>query len=216
MDDLDFELDDEFDEEPIEAYCMHCRQVTAMEEPEPVWTRKGAPATRGVCAICGTTVFRMGGTPAHHQMARPKAIDVVSASVGRPRRHAPAAAIATYISFAPSDAAFAAELAENLNKSGIPTWLGQVGETQDTRWAGGVHPSLDECSRMVVVMSPMAWQSEPVTQAWALFRERRKPVALAQVAASEVPDDLRRSPRFDFTDDYKGALRRLVQWLGGS
>jgi DNA topoisomerase-1 len=30
-----------------------------------VFTENGTPATRGVCAVCGTSIFRMGRTPAH-------------------------------------------------------------------------------------------------------------------------------------------------------
>jgi DNA topoisomerase-1 len=36
-----------------------------MENPEPVYTNKGTPATRGICPECGTKLFRMGRTPAH-------------------------------------------------------------------------------------------------------------------------------------------------------
>jgi DNA topoisomerase-1 len=36
-----------------------------MKNPEPVYTNKGAPATKGVCPECGTKLFRMGQTPAH-------------------------------------------------------------------------------------------------------------------------------------------------------
>ena len=50
------------DDEEIEAYCMTCKQKTPMENPEAIWTRRGAPGTRGTCSICGTTVFRMGKT----------------------------------------------------------------------------------------------------------------------------------------------------------
>jgi DNA topoisomerase-1 len=36
-----------------------------MKNPEPVYTNKGTPATKGVCPECGTKLFRMGRTPAH-------------------------------------------------------------------------------------------------------------------------------------------------------
>ena len=36
-----------------------------MLDPKPVFTANGTPATRGTCEVCGTTLFRMGRTPAH-------------------------------------------------------------------------------------------------------------------------------------------------------
>ena len=54
------EYHDEDDFEPIEGYCVRCRESVEIEDPMPVWTRNGLPATRGECPICGGTVFRMG------------------------------------------------------------------------------------------------------------------------------------------------------------
>jgi len=42
-----------------------------MSAPTPVFTKKGQPATQGLCGVCGTKMFRMGETPAHAGMARP-------------------------------------------------------------------------------------------------------------------------------------------------
>jgi DNA topoisomerase-1 len=36
-----------------------------MQDPRPVFTAKGMPATQDVCPVCGTKLFRMGRTPAH-------------------------------------------------------------------------------------------------------------------------------------------------------
>jgi DNA topoisomerase-1 len=36
-----------------------------MNEPRPVFTSNGSPATQGVCPECGTKMFKMGTTPAH-------------------------------------------------------------------------------------------------------------------------------------------------------
>ena len=55
--------------EPITAYCMKDRQTVEIQNPEPVFTKAGRPATRGTCPKCGTTVYRMGATPAHEGMS---------------------------------------------------------------------------------------------------------------------------------------------------
>jgi DNA topoisomerase-1 len=39
-----------------------------MQEPRPDFTSKGTPGTRGTCPVCGTSLFRMGRTPAHDSL----------------------------------------------------------------------------------------------------------------------------------------------------
>jgi DNA topoisomerase-1 len=56
----------------LEAYCVKCRTKREITDPQPVFTNNGTPATRGSCPVCGTTLFRMGNTPAHEGMIAPK------------------------------------------------------------------------------------------------------------------------------------------------
>ncbi|MCL5429752.1 MAG: type I DNA topoisomerase [Chloroflexi bacterium] len=42
-----------------------------MQNPAPEFTKVGAPGTRGTCPVCGTTLFRMGSTPAHAGLTSP-------------------------------------------------------------------------------------------------------------------------------------------------
>lgn len=209
MTDPQDELDhDDHDEDALEAYCMSCKQSNPIEDAQAVWTRKGSPATRGVCSVCGTTVFRMGRTPAHNKQKPPAPVRVAGPSV-----KGPMAQLATFVAHAPEDADLASRLAEDLKNTGYPTWLEENEPDEQVAWASGVHPALNECTRMVVVLSPASLVSERVTEAWQYFRGNRKPVLLAQIKPVEVPDELRRSPRFDFGEDYKAALRQLVQAL---
>ncbi|MBM4466030.1 MAG: type I DNA topoisomerase [Chloroflexi bacterium] len=55
----------------IVAYCVKCKTKRKMQEPQPVYTERGQPATRGRCPVCGTTMFRMGETPAHAGLPKP-------------------------------------------------------------------------------------------------------------------------------------------------
>jgi hypothetical protein len=45
---------------PLEAYCFKCRAKREMKDPTPVVLRNGRPATKGICAVCGTKMFRLG------------------------------------------------------------------------------------------------------------------------------------------------------------
>ena len=55
-----------------QAYCVKCREKRDMTESNPVYTKTGTPGTRGTCPVCGTTLFRMGATPAHDNIPKPE------------------------------------------------------------------------------------------------------------------------------------------------
>jgi hypothetical protein len=207
------ELSGEFSDEEgstTEAYCMICKQKTPMEYPEPIWTRRGAPGTRGICSVCGTVVFRMGKTTAHAMTKRPEPVQVAEAPYGRGTRKS--GAVVTYVNYSVLEAEFAALLADDLNKIGIQTWLAE-NDVDNVHWATGVHPALVECKRMILVLTPLAAKATNVTDAWRFFLEHHKPIFIVQLEATEVPSELRTKPRIDFSGDYKRALRQLVQAL---
>jgi len=45
----------------MQAYCMKCRAKREMRNPVRVTMRNGRPATKGVCSVCGTKMYRIGG-----------------------------------------------------------------------------------------------------------------------------------------------------------
>ncbi|HEX2905243.1 MAG TPA: TIR domain-containing protein [Phototrophicaceae bacterium] len=194
------------DDEAIEAFCVRCRQTVAMDDPQPVWTRRGMPAMRGECPDCGGVVFRMGRTAAHNTETRPAAIQVAE------RTRAKLAQDTAYVAFAEADAALAEQLAEDLQKAGIATWLHESAPA-NVHWAGGVHPALKECARLVLVLSPASLADSSVETAWRFFKEKGKRIVLAQLVTVDPPDAIRRSPRFDFTGDYKTVFRQMVNTL---
>jgi hypothetical protein len=200
--------------EPVEAYCVRCRQMVDMLDGEPVWTSKGTPGTRGTCPNCGTTVFRLGKTPVHDRMNRPTAVHVGSsvkvALDGKRKRTLPA----TYINYDPADAEFAEKLAEDLENAGVHTWI-DVTETagEAINWAGGVHPALKDSSRMVVILSPQSASADKLINEYTFFRTQKKPVVVVLLGNAPVPDQLRRSPRFDFSTQYKTSFRQLIAAL---
>lgn len=208
MEDENLYDDDEFEVEAVEGYCVRCRESVEIEDPQPVWTRKGMPATRGDCPICGGTVFRMGKTDAHRESSRPAAINVGSSK----RKQAKLPLNTVYVNFALDDELLAEQLADDLRKVGIAVWLHEH-ESDEVNWAGGVHPALKECASMVLLLSPNALQVSTIQTAWEFFRGKRKPVIIAQVAEADPPDPLRRSARFDLARDYKIAFRQMVQAL---
>ena len=55
----------------MEAYCVKCKTKREMQSANAEFTKSGAPGTRGKCPECGTTMFRMGRTPAHEGIPAP-------------------------------------------------------------------------------------------------------------------------------------------------
>lgn len=199
---------DENDHDPLEAYCVRCRQTIEIENSQPVWTRKGMPAIRGECPDCGGTVFRMGRTAAHDPQNKPEAVEVSGGQKG-PKLSQDT----VYVLYAAADMDFASQMAEDLKNSGITAWLHEHDEAE-VAWAGGVHPALEQCQRMLVILSPALLAETSLESRWTFFREKRKPVIIAQIASADPPDAIRRSPRYDFSGDYKRAFREMLQVLG--
>ena len=56
----------------MDAYCVKCKIKREVKDPQPVFTNNGTPATRGVCPVCSTTLFRMGRTQAHEGLPVPE------------------------------------------------------------------------------------------------------------------------------------------------
>ncbi len=44
----------------MQGYCMKCRKKREMKDPRSVILKNKRRATRGVCAVCGTKMVRMG------------------------------------------------------------------------------------------------------------------------------------------------------------
>ena len=59
----------------LQAYCFKCRTKRDMQSPQAIYNKAGAPATRGQCAECGTTMYRTGATPAHEGIPKPEKVE---------------------------------------------------------------------------------------------------------------------------------------------
>ena len=46
--------------ESPQIYCVKCKTKTATNSAEQVVMKNGRPATRGTCAVCGTSKYRIG------------------------------------------------------------------------------------------------------------------------------------------------------------
>ena len=44
-----------------EAYCVKCKAKRTMKDEKKVTMKNGKPATQGICTVCGTKMFNIGG-----------------------------------------------------------------------------------------------------------------------------------------------------------
>lgn len=203
MDEHNHELD-----EGIEAYCVVCKDKRIMDDPVAVWTSLALPGVRGTCPVCGTTMFRMGRSPLHGKSQAPEPVQVVpKGAKGKDKR-------AAYIVACVTDADFAKKLGGELKQIGVNVWVDSGEQVDATQWSNGVHPALEQCSHLIVILSGFTESTHSVREAWSYFKNERKPTIVVQTESDiEPPDDLRSRPRYDFTKDYKGAFRGVVEAL---
>ena len=55
----------------MEAYCVKCKSKREIKDVVAEFNAVGTPVTRGKCPECGTSMYRMGSTPAHEGMVKP-------------------------------------------------------------------------------------------------------------------------------------------------
>ena len=55
----------------VTGYCMKCRTKRDIKDPKAIVHKNGKAAVTGICAICGTKVFRMGSMPGTAPAAAP-------------------------------------------------------------------------------------------------------------------------------------------------
>ncbi|HSM23508.1 MAG TPA: type I DNA topoisomerase [Anaerolineaceae bacterium] len=55
----------------LEAYCVKCRTKQEIKNPVASYNKIGAPVTKGVCSVCGTTLYRTGRTEEHKNLPPP-------------------------------------------------------------------------------------------------------------------------------------------------
>jgi len=46
----------------MEAYCMKCKAKKAIDNPKQVKMRNGRKAVKGTCSVCGTKMYKIGGS----------------------------------------------------------------------------------------------------------------------------------------------------------
>ena len=56
----------------MDAYCVKCKTKREIQDPVAQFNAIGTPVTKGKCQVCGTSLYRMGTTPAHEGLEKPE------------------------------------------------------------------------------------------------------------------------------------------------
>jgi hypothetical protein len=43
------------------AYCVKCKEKREMNNPQSITMKNGRKALQGICPVCGTKLFKIGG-----------------------------------------------------------------------------------------------------------------------------------------------------------
>ena len=71
--------------EAMQAYCFKCKTKRDIRQPQALYNKAGAPATRGQCPECGTSMYRMGATPAHQAIPKPEKVERPKRKKAKPK-----------------------------------------------------------------------------------------------------------------------------------
>ncbi len=122
--------------------------------------------------------------------------------------------IRVFISHAPVDDSFVAQIARNLRNIGLQTWVDHEELADDDAQAKAINAALDACAMMIVALSPAALESKQVQDEWRHVVRHNKPVIPVIVEPCAIPDDLQNYPCVDFSQG--ATFAQLVRVLGVS
>ena len=118
-----------------------------------------------------------------------------------------------FFSYSRDDSEFALRLAEDLKAAGANVWLDQLDIAPGQRWARAVQDALDNCHRLLVILSPASVNSTNVEDEVAFALEERKTVIPVFFRDCKVPFQLRPFHYADFRADYARGLKALLKTL---
>jgi WD40 repeat protein len=126
----------------------------------------------------------------------------------------PSDAPTAFFSYSREDSDFALRLAEDLKAAGAQVWLDQLDITPGQRWARAVQDALNNCPRMLIILSPSSASSTNVEDEVTFALEERKTVIPVFYRECKVPFQLRPFQYIDFRTDYARGLKVLLKTLG--
>jgi hypothetical protein len=122
-----------------------------------------------------------------------------------------------FICYSRKDEDFVLKLAANLKREGIPIWLDQWDIPTGANWNRTIEKALNECTRLLVVISPSSIDSDEVQSEWLSALDEKKIVVPILYQPCRIPFRLKPIQYIDFTlrslDDER-SLEQILNALG--
>ena len=135
-------------------------------------------------------------------------------SDGTAARRARAGDFPAFFSYSREDSDFALRLAEDLKAAGANVWIDQLDIQPGVQWDRMVQDALNDCRRMLVILSPVSVKSENVLDEVSFAISKQKRVIPVLYRECDVPFRLARLQHIDFRTDYARGLQLLLKALG--
>jgi len=115
-----------------------------------------------------------------------------------------------FISYSRADEKFARDLKRDLEKLGGQVWIDVDDILPGERWGQAIRRGLDQCTVMLVLLSPESMDSRHVEDEWTYFRDQNKPLLPLLLEPTPVIFGLHNYQYIDFhTQKYDMAFRQL-------
>ena len=118
-----------------------------------------------------------------------------------------------FFSYSREDSDFALKLASDLKTAGANVWIDRLDIKPGQWWDKSVEEALNQCPRMLVILSPASVNSKNVLDEVSFALEEQKTVLPVLYRECHIPFRLRRVQYLDFTKNYDSALPRLIEAL---
>src|SRR5688572_4679358 len=119
-----------------------------------------------------------------------------------------------FVSYARSDSQFALKLARDLREAGVNLWIDQFNIPIGARWDRSVEAALNACPSFLVILSPLAVDSENVMDELSFALSKNKKIVPVLYQNCAIPLRLTRFQYIDFTADYDTGFPKLFTELG--
>ncbi len=119
-----------------------------------------------------------------------------------------------FVSYSREDLEFALRLAKDLKAKGAKVWMDKLDLRAGQLWDAEVETAVDQCSRMLVILSPAAAASQKVKNEFMAAMDEGKEVIPVYFRDCKVPLQLRRFQYADFRSDHSVGLEELLASLG--
>lgn len=120
-----------------------------------------------------------------------------------------------FISYSRDDLEFVLRLAKSLRLKGAKVWMDKLDIRPGQRWEDEIQAAVDQCSRMLIVLSPSATLSKNVSAESSFAIDEGKEIIPVFYRQCKIPFRLRPFQYADFRDAYEIGIDELLGTLLG-